>query len=106
MIDWRNMFGTAPEPTEHDIVRVPDDTVPVSMLALDLGEAPAEGWAAYFAARNVPVQADDLGRLAVARSAARMLLVEHRQREAEMARHRKAAEAQAVADDQLRRSRI
>jgi hypothetical protein len=49
---------------------------------------------------------DDIGRMAVARDDARLLLTEKRERQAEQARRRKLAEAQAVADDQIRRAQI
>lgn len=60
----------------------------------------------FLAARGVEVTLDDIGRLAVARDDARQLLTEKREREAERARRRKLAEAQAVADDQIRRAAI
>jgi hypothetical protein len=84
------------------------ETVPVSHLALDLGEPgePAEGWADFLAARNVEVTLDDIGRMAVSRDAARQLLTEKRDREAEQARRRKLLEARQVADDQIRRASI
>ena len=82
-----------------------DDTIPVSVLALDLGE-PAEGWDAFLAAHNVTVAEDDLGRPAVARSAARMLLAERRAAEARAREVMARQEAEAVAADQERRARI
>jgi hypothetical protein len=80
--------------------------IPLSVLSLDLGEAPAEGWSNFLAARGVDVVTDDLGRLAVTRDAARTLFDGHRADEERKAQRRKLAEAQAVADDQIRRSRI
>jgi hypothetical protein len=79
--------------------------VPLSVLQLDL-DTPAEGWPNFLAARDIEVTLDDIGRMAISRDAARQLLTEKREREAEQARRRKLVEAQAVADDQLRRSRI
>jgi hypothetical protein len=79
--------------------------VPLSVLQLDL-DTPAEGWPNFLAARDIEVTLDDIGRMAISRDAARQLLTEKRGREAERARRRKLVEAQAVADDQLRRSRI
>jgi hypothetical protein len=79
--------------------------VPLSVLQLDL-DTPAEGWPNFLAARDIEVTLDDIGRMAISRDAARQLLTEKREREAERARRRKLVEAQAVADDQLRRSRI
>jgi hypothetical protein len=79
--------------------------VPLSVLSLDLDEPP-EGWASYLAARDIEVTLDDIGRMSIARVDARRLLTEKREREAEQARRRKLAEAQAVADDQVRRAQI
>jgi hypothetical protein len=86
-------------------VIVPADVIPLSHLELDL-PAPVEGWAVFLAARGIEVTLDDIGRMAVARVDARQLLTERREREAEQARRRKLQEAQAVADDQIRRSQI
>jgi hypothetical protein len=79
--------------------------VPLSVLTLDLAE-PVEGWHAFLAARGVEVVDDDLGRASVSRDAARQLLTEQREREAEQARRRKLLEARQVADDQIRRAQI
>jgi hypothetical protein len=81
------------------------DVIPLSHLELDLA-APVEGWTVFLAARGIEVTLDDIGRMAIARVDARQLLTEKREREAEQARRRKLAEARAVADDQIRRSRI
>jgi hypothetical protein len=72
--------------------------VPLSVLQLDL-DTPAEGWPNFLAARDIEVTLDDIGRMAISRDAARQLLTEKREREAERARRRKLVEAQAVADD-------
>ena len=55
--------------------------VPLSVLSLDLGEAPAEGWAAHLINRGVVVELDDVGRPAVSRGDARLLIVERREAE-------------------------
>jgi hypothetical protein len=86
-------------------VNVAADVIPLSHLELDL-VAPVEGWTVFLAARGVEVTLDDIGRMSIAHVDARRLLTEKREREAERARRRKLVEAQAVADDQLRRSRI
>ena len=49
---------------------------------------------------------DDLGRDAISRVDAKALLTERAANEERKARHRKLVEAQAVADDQLRRASI
>jgi hypothetical protein len=98
------MFRANPA-VEAPVVLRDESPVPLSVLQLELGE-PAEGWRAFLADRHIEVVADDIGRQSVARSDARMLLTEQREREAEQARRRKLAEAQAVADDQIRRARI
>ena len=55
--------------------------VPLSVLSLDLGEAPAEGWAAHLINRGVVVELDDIGRPAISRDDARLLITERRQAE-------------------------
>jgi hypothetical protein len=99
------MVKTAPVAEPAPDVIVPADVIPLSHLELDL-PTPVEGWTVFLAARGVEVTLDDIGRMAVARDDARQLLTEKREREAEQARRRKLAEAQAVADDQIRRAAI
>jgi hypothetical protein len=101
---FRSTVSDTTEPTR-------DESSPleplISLVELELSlDAPVEGWTVFLAARGIEVTLDDIGRMAVARVDARRLLTEKREREAEQARRRKLAEAQAVADDQLRRSRI
>jgi hypothetical protein len=86
-------------------VVVPSDVIPLSHLELDLA-APVEGWTVFLSARGVEITLDDIGRMAIARSDARLLLTE--QREAEVRRREKAAELerQAVEQDQQRRAQI
>jgi hypothetical protein len=86
-------------------VNVAADVIPLSVLQLDL-DAPVEGWLVHLNAKGVEVTLDDLGRMSIARVDARRLFTEKREREAEQARRRKLAEAQAVADDQIRRAQI
>jgi hypothetical protein len=98
------MFRTpAVEPA--DDMNVAADVIPISHIELDL-IAPVEGWPSFLAARDIEITLDDIGRMSIARVDARRLLTEKREREAEQARRRKLAEAQAVADDQLRRAQI
>jgi hypothetical protein len=100
------MFKTAPaaEPA-HNVEVAPEQPVPLSVLELDL-PTPVEGWTVFLAARGIEVTLDHIGRMAVARDDARRLLTEKREREAELARRRKLADAEAVAADQLRRAQI
>jgi hypothetical protein len=99
------MFKSLPAAVPPVVVSS-DDLIPISHLSLDLDASPAGGWDAYLDGRGIPVVFDDIGRMAVARDDARQLLTEKREREAEQARRRKLAEAQAVADDQIRRAAI
>jgi hypothetical protein len=64
------------------------DLVPVSHLELDLA-APVDGWLAELERRGVEIVEDDIGRQAVARDVARMLISEHREN---LARQREAVE--------------
>jgi hypothetical protein len=89
----------------HDVVDPPEELVPLSVLTLDL-PAPDEGWNTYLNRRSIPVAEDDLGRAAVARSVARMLIAERRQAELEQARKREEVERLAVEADHLRRAQI
>jgi hypothetical protein len=77
----------------------------LSVLELDLA-APPLGWNVYLAGRGIAVVDDGIGRPAVARADARMLIAE--QREAEARGREKAAELerQAVEQDQQRRAQI
>jgi hypothetical protein len=79
--------------------------IPLSVLELDLA-APPLGWNVYLAGRGIAVVDDDIGRPAVARADARMLIAE--QREAEARGREKAAELerQAIEADQLQRAQI
>jgi hypothetical protein len=86
-------------------MNVAADVIPISHLELDL-VAPVEGWPSFLAARDIEITLDDIGRMSIARVDARRLLTEKREREAEHARRRKLVEAEAVADDQIRRSQI
>jgi hypothetical protein len=99
------MFRTAPAAEPAHDMEVPPDVIPLSHLELDL-PTPVEGWTVFLATRGIEVTLDDIGRMAVARDDARLLLTEKRERQAEQARRRKLAEAQAVADDQIRRAQI
>ena len=84
------------------------DAVPLSLLALEAD--PPGGWQAFAESHGVAVVADDLGRLAVARGAARVLLASHRdmvarEQEAAAARHERL-EREAEEQDRVRRAQI
>jgi hypothetical protein len=99
------MFRSMPDIEPAPDVVEPADLIPLSHIELDL-DAPVESWPSFLAARDIEVTLDDIGRMSIARFDARRLLTEKRDREAEQARRRKLVEAQAVADDQIRRSQI
>ncbi len=93
------MFKTGSTVTEPaPVVSVPAEPVPLSVLELDVA-APSVGWDAFLAERAIPLLVDDLGRDAVSRDNARLLLAEHRVQQA-------AAEARrrAVREEQERKA--
>jgi hypothetical protein len=87
------------------VASMPDQVVPLSQLALDLPE-PAGGWAAELERRGVVVFEDDLGRLAVDRSVARVLFSEHRAQQEAVARRREEIEQRAIEVDQRFRASL
>lgn len=74
----------------------PVELIPISVLALDLSEAPA-GWLVELRRRGIEISVDGVGRLAVTADVARQLLEEERaaeaRREAAMARNEAKAAA-------------
>jgi hypothetical protein len=73
------MFGKSPAAVA--VVSEADDVqdgglIALSVLALDLVDAPLVGWDAYLAQRHIAIVVDDIGRRAVSRSDARELLAE------------------------------
>jgi hypothetical protein len=56
------MFKTAAAAEPITDVMDPADTVPLSVLALDLDAPSAGGWHAYLASRGIAVLGDDVGR--------------------------------------------
>jgi hypothetical protein len=65
-----------------DFLRVPaGEPIPLSVLALDLADAPVDGWTVWLAERGISVAFDDIGRPSIARSDAKRLLDEKRQDE-------------------------
>jgi hypothetical protein len=79
--------------------------IPLSHLSLDL-PVPDLGWPAYLTGRGIEVVTDDLGRLSIARSDARMLISEQRENEARQAEMRAAFEQRAIEADRLRRAQL
>lgn len=65
------------------------------MLELDLG-APVGGWPLFLAGSGIVIQADDLGRAAIGRDAARQLFTERREAESKAREHAAAVELQAI----------
>lgn len=91
------------------VVITPADPVPLSHLSLDVDE-PSVGWLIELDRRHIDVLVDDVGREAVSRDDARMLITEHRaRREAAEARRRavrEEQERQAIAADQAFRAAL
>ena len=74
------MFRNTPTDTEHignSVLPTPSDVLPLSYLALNLGE-PVEGWAAFLGRRAIAIVPDHLGRDSIGLDAARRLLDEKR----------------------------
>ena len=77
------MFKTsAPvaEPAPDVVASPPTEPVPLSVLELDL-PAPTTGWLIELDRRHIPIILDDLGRRAISRDDARVLLAEQRENE-------------------------
>jgi hypothetical protein len=83
-----------------------DPVVPLSVLALDLDSAPAEGWASYLADHGIAIAFDDLGRRCISREDARKLLEQQRLHEIRKQDLMARAEERAIEADELRRSRM
>jgi hypothetical protein len=92
-----------------EFVKVPElrePLIPLSILELDLAEAPASGWPAYLAERGISIAFDDIGRRCLSRGDAKKLL--DAQRQDEIRRQDLAArrEQEAVEKDRVRRALI
>jgi hypothetical protein len=57
------------------------DLIALSEVELELGR-PTEGWAGFLSSRGISIVVDDIGRLAIARTDAKLLFVERAQVEA------------------------
>ena len=103
------MFRNTPAVnTEHVDTQVsaPAEPIPLSVLTLDLAEPPIQGWSTYLASRGVELTLDDLGRLAVSRSDARMLLTEKREAETRRAELFAEQDRRAEQQDRLHRASL
>jgi hypothetical protein len=99
------MFKTAP--VTEDVLDMTTDPVPIplSVLELDL-PTPVTGWLIELDRRGIKVLTDDIGRLAISRADARLLIAEQR---ADEVRKREVAarqEAAAVAADRAFRAAL
>jgi hypothetical protein len=81
------------------------EPIPLSELERDL-PTPAVGWTAELSRRGIPVVLDDIGRLSIARGAARHLLTEQRQQQEAAARHREEIERRAIEADRAFRASL
>jgi hypothetical protein len=95
--------STASEPEPVDVA--PVDAVALSHLELDL-PAPPLGWMIELDRRGIEVVADDIGRKAVSRDAARTLIAEQREDEDRRREALERQERQAVEQDRVRRASI
>jgi hypothetical protein len=102
---FRNVPAAEITETADDAV-ASADLIPLSVLALDFGGVPAEGWPAFLGRRAIAFVPDDIGRDSIRRSDAQMLLHEQRASQLRAAKLRQLAEAEAVEADQLRRAQI
>jgi hypothetical protein len=76
------------------------EPVPLSVLALDLVDAPASGWTVWLAERGISIAFDDIGRPSIARTDAKRLLDD--QRQAELRRQDQLVRLEAAAVEQDR----
>jgi hypothetical protein len=98
---FRTTAATAP-PTRAALAEA---LIPLSVLRLDLPE-PAQGWAVYLAGFGIATVTDDIGREAISRGNAKMLLDEQREREARRAEILARADAAAIEFDREWRSQL
>lgn len=93
------MFRNTLPDTERPAQVMNDEPIPLSVLALDLAE-PGDGWTAYLAGRGIKTLSDDIGREAVSRGDAKVLLDE--QRALAQRRNEMLAAADAAAEQHYR----
>jgi hypothetical protein len=92
-----------------EFVQVPElrePLIPLSVLALELADAPADGWTVWLAGRGISIEFDDLGRRAISRADAKQLLDAQRQNEIRRQDQAARLEAAAVAADRQRRAQL
>jgi hypothetical protein len=99
------MFKNTPAAESAHVEAVPAELVPLSVLALDLGE-PSTGWSSHLADRGIEIVLDDLGRASIARSDARQLFDERRENECRAREVARRQEQQAVEADKAWRSQL
>jgi hypothetical protein len=80
--------------------------ISLSVLVLDLGDEPPDGWAAFFSSRGVEIILDDVDRPSVSRDDARRLFAESRAAEARRQEAMRRAEQAAIEVDQRFRASI
>lgn len=83
-----------------------EPTVPLSVLALDLGEPGVGGWHAYLEYRDIAIVVDGIGRDSISSADARRLLTEKREAEARAREAAAERERRLVEADQRRRAQL
>jgi hypothetical protein len=94
----------ADPPSDPGAGITPEELIQLSHLALDLS-APAD-WSAFLADRGIEITIDDIGRAAITRDAARDLLTEKRQAEAQAREHAAVMERRAIEQDRQFRASL
>jgi hypothetical protein len=90
-----------------DFVKVPaGEPIPLSVLALDLDQQPANGWTVWLAEQGISITFDDLGRRCISRADAKRLLDEKRQAEIRRQDLSARLEQEAVEKDQAFRASL
>jgi hypothetical protein len=99
------MFNRTIADTEPAPVVPSEQLVPLVELELSL-DAPAQGWAAHLAARDIEIVTDDIGRPSITRSEARQLIAERAAAEERRAELLRRADEQAEEFDRAWRRSI
>jgi hypothetical protein len=102
------MFRTTAAATAPPAQDVPLELIQlVSLVELELSlPAPAQGWAAHLADRNIEIVSDDIGRPSISRSAARQLLAERAEAEERKRQILARVDAAAVEFDRQWRAQL
>jgi hypothetical protein len=101
---FRNTTPAA-EPAPDVDVMTPAEPVPLSHLELDL-PAPTTGWLIELDRRGIEVVTDDVGRLAVSRENARLLISEHRAATSHAREVAARRDQQLIEADRVRRANM